>query len=483
MSTTYVSAFLDLREDRSKDKSVERCFTLFQTLASSSIQLHVYLSRSYEALYKERLRDCKTLHVEWIELEDLDIYKRFQGTSYTLPVERNVSHDTAHFLLLMNAKVEFLHKAIQSNVYGTNQFAWIDFSICHVLKDIPGSLDFLKMQGKSRWKKGIHIPGCWPKDYRKEALFQQVHWRFCGGFFLGDRESLLDFHRVYEKGLVYVQEKGILPWEVNLYAYLELYEDWKPLWYGADHNDSILRIPMEEVCCVASLTTIPPRLKEECKKTLDSLLGQVEHIYLNVATKYKRFPKEFELPSYFSEEPYRSSVTVVRGLDYGPATKYLGALSLIDKSSWIFFCDDDQEYKEGLLLSMQRSFQKIGVYQNHYAHILQKTSGGLLHGYVGNCIHASSLLDLPRFPLPDCARFVDDQWISIFCFQKGLPIYATNAEHYQDIFKTLENNHEKWGSCPLASLQNRDQKIQELADFFGVVFKAAGAIEYKRYIE
>ena len=46
-SVTFVAAFLDLNEDRSKDKSAERCFGLFKRLIDSGINICVFVSKSY----------------------------------------------------------------------------------------------------------------------------------------------------------------------------------------------------------------------------------------------------------------------------------------------------------------------------------------------------------------------------------------------------------------------------------------------------
>lgn len=43
MITTFVTGFFDLREDRSKDKSPEVCFSLFRELASSGVPIHAFV--------------------------------------------------------------------------------------------------------------------------------------------------------------------------------------------------------------------------------------------------------------------------------------------------------------------------------------------------------------------------------------------------------------------------------------------------------
>jgi len=320
------------------------------------------------------------------------------------------------------------------------------------------------------------VPGCWSKGQGADSLAAAVNWRFCGGFFLGDRASLEDFHARYRKEFpAFLAESGTLTWEVNVWHALEL-RGWACEWYTADHNDSILRVPPHLFQVVASLTTIPSRLGSSCRKTVDSLIAQVEHVYLSVPTAYKRFPGSVELPSYLMEAPYKDKVTVVRGEDFGPATKYKGALYQIPADAWVFVCDDDQEYTPTLISQMKSRIHQIGVYQNRYELIRSSTSGGLIHGYVGNLTHATLLQGLPTFPLPECASHVDDQWMSIYYFVNGVSINPTGIEEYKDLFQTLENNHECIGADSLFALGTRADRVRELEATFCVRFRAGGGL-------
>jgi hypothetical protein len=137
----------------------------------------------------------------------------------------------------------------------------------------------------------------------------------------------------------------------------------------------------------------------------------------------------------------------------------------------VFIGDDDQEYQPDLIERMKRGINAMGVYQNHFFSIREKTSGGMIHGYVGLLIHESLLRKLSEFPLPEAARFVDDQWMSAYCCTHNIRIFPTSAEPYAEIFKVLQNGHEKLGCESLSGLQTRDERVQELSRILGVVFK------------
>ena len=101
-----------------------------------------------------------------------------------------------NFLVLMNAKIEFVTKAMEINPFGTNHFAWIDFSVCHVIQN-DSSLKRLYTFSRSALKESMLVfPACWSRIYADrniDKLYSKVCWRFCGGFFIGDKQSLLDF--------------------------------------------------------------------------------------------------------------------------------------------------------------------------------------------------------------------------------------------------------------------------------------------------
>ena len=90
--------------------------------------------------------------------------------------------------------------------------------------------------------------GCWNKCSNVEVLKNDVYWWFCGGFFIGDKNSLLSFYDVsishFEEFLKSTEK---IVWEVNYWAWLEAYGYISPIWYTADHNDSIINIPKQVI--------------------------------------------------------------------------------------------------------------------------------------------------------------------------------------------------------------------------------------------
>ena len=233
MTTTFVTAFLDLHETRSKDKSTEARIEYFRQLNATGVRLHVFVSPEHI----DKLPLINNGVVETITLEELHMYTIApQG----IPENRSDVHDTRNFLILMNAKIEFIKRAIESGYHSSTHYAWVDFNLYHVLKDVESADELRAIYYSKLPSICMFFPGCWPK----RVIWDSVNWRFCGGFFLGDKTSLLKFYDVYIHEYPHMPK---LTWEVNTWAYLEslgVHFDW----FKADHNKTIIEIPRNVIC-------------------------------------------------------------------------------------------------------------------------------------------------------------------------------------------------------------------------------------------
>jgi hypothetical protein len=93
----------------------------------------------------------------------------------------------------------------------------------------------------------LAIPGCVDTDTTENSrLIKEIYWRFCGGFFIGDKMSLLEMYDIQFKYLpIFFDQYKTMVWEVNYWAWLEANTEWKPFWFKADHNDSIIVLPRQ----------------------------------------------------------------------------------------------------------------------------------------------------------------------------------------------------------------------------------------------
>jgi hypothetical protein len=217
----------------------------FRNIADTGIHIVLYICRDYETILHDFFKQYENiiLIVFANGVRDTYAYRIYETESPTLPIKRHEKKDTENYIALMNAKVEFLYDTIQKNHWKSTHFAWIDFNITHVCKDIPSSTVYLKwLSDQTLSSSFLAIPGCMEPIYID--IIHCVWWRFCGGFFIGDMNSIIDFYKLYREHFpFYVQKTGTFLWEVNFWAWLERHTNWNPDWFQADHDDSIIHIP------------------------------------------------------------------------------------------------------------------------------------------------------------------------------------------------------------------------------------------------
>jgi len=232
---TFVTALFQFCENRTYTTTLDY-LRYFEPLAESGLLFHVFLDERLYDLYVEHIGIRDNIHLTLMKWQDLPFYA--ECLDIPLPPIRNIDKDTTEFMILMNSKTEFAKRAIEANVFKSTHFAWIDFGIRKIISN-EATIDYLKnydIQESGLYMPAIHL--------QSPVTFVAVCWRFCGGFFIGDSESILKFHSVYEQYFLdIVTYCNILPWEVNMWAYFEQQGYFKPIVYYADHNDSMLLAP------------------------------------------------------------------------------------------------------------------------------------------------------------------------------------------------------------------------------------------------
>lgn len=168
------------------------------------------------------------IRVERVRLSETKTYQKMKSVDAVLPEHRNPSKDTFDYLAIINAKTELMSRALE--MCDAERLSWVDSGIAHVLKK-PESLHMLHQV--HRLPDGIVLPG---PNWTASVPLDRIHWRFCGGFFTGDRSSLRLFCDKAQSTLADLLPKAT--WEVNLWAYMES-QGFPFIMYCGDHNDSI----------------------------------------------------------------------------------------------------------------------------------------------------------------------------------------------------------------------------------------------------
>ena len=247
---TFVTCYVHIYENEPfQHKNVPWRLEQFEYIAALGVNICLYgdevttpfLTECIAKYPNVRLLDMDTPYKE------TPIYKMCLDPELTLPERRYHAKDTVEYMALMNAKIEFVHDAVTKNPFGSRIFSWMDFSMAYIFGNKGDSLPYLKQLTEKPFIDDFFaVPGCWepiPPD-NCSAIVNNIHWRFCGTFFIGDIESMKKFHAIYrEKFPVFLYEQKKLVWEVNIWAWLESNSDWNGKWYASDHNDRIMRMP------------------------------------------------------------------------------------------------------------------------------------------------------------------------------------------------------------------------------------------------
>jgi hypothetical protein len=156
-----------------------------------------------------------------------------QGTCATAD---NPKKNSIAYHMVQHEKTEWLVAAAKNDPRA-DVFCWIDFGIFSV----PGVTAAVIQEALRRAEneRAIVIPGCWDKSPDVPEL--EVCWRFCGGFFVVPREYLMHFDAAVKKeAMDYITRTGVISWEVNTWARMELENEQLPIWhYKADHNQTM----------------------------------------------------------------------------------------------------------------------------------------------------------------------------------------------------------------------------------------------------
>jgi len=181
---------------------------------------------------------------------------------FQLPSNRNLQKDTEEHMWRIHSKIACLHKVVEEHDYTPNSFLWMDFDsnkLCSnggkyvqkYLKELLNLEYFHFPMNDINTHGSMIIPGCWKKLSETSSqspeilnILNNIQWRFCGNILWGNSEAIRHFWRLYKKHFSkLLLEYGILTWEVNFWALLEVMEpEWKPIWYYGDHNDSMFRL-------------------------------------------------------------------------------------------------------------------------------------------------------------------------------------------------------------------------------------------------
>jgi len=252
---TFVTCYFKIYDDSYDNRNESYYLSKFEEIVNTGLRICVYTHN--REIFKDYY-DNPNISIYEKDITKSWVYETVQqerlNGDINLPSSRSFEKDTADFMICMNSKVEFLKETIDKNPYNTTHFAWIDFGITYVFKNLASCQELLKFYNSLDFLEPnfLCIPGCLAKTPFGEIdkFVNHVNWRFCGGFFIGDKNSIVEFHSLHRAFfLIFLKKYRTLVWEVNFWAWLEaVVSVWNPCWYLANHNDSIIEFPAKYYC-------------------------------------------------------------------------------------------------------------------------------------------------------------------------------------------------------------------------------------------
>lgn len=270
--TTLVTSYINYYQTPLENSTHYLRLSRFKPLLQLNVYMCIFVtSDCTNILHQYIQRHCPQFqkHIKLIVLKStffessqLYVVATRKGKPTQLPTNRFPPKDTFDYMCYTHAKFECLKQATQINPFHTEFFTWIDYDTASSLfQDSSTTLGYLRMVLQTPItnrhhppteheslipidpKHHLYIPGCWSKHISQE-FSQSIHWRFCGYFLFAHHKAIECLWSLYETHFVsFLQEYNTMVWDVNFLAWLEHQKHWKPIWYQANHNDTLVRLP------------------------------------------------------------------------------------------------------------------------------------------------------------------------------------------------------------------------------------------------
>lgn len=243
-------------------KTIDKRIEYFEEFASLGLNICVYTDDIY--IEKIQLLEKKYSNVIVHNIHNIYLtnfgkmlleYEKEIDCKIKLPQVKNEVKDTREFMFIMNLKTELIRYAINANIFNGDYYAWFDFGIGYILKNKTNTLEYVKLIPTLKLvEQFVYIPGCWDTNNERwknllsndDYLINNILWRFCGGIFMGDKQSLLDFCNLCENSFMeFLKKYNTLVWEVNYWAWIEREKNLNIVWEYRNHDDNMLFLPQQ----------------------------------------------------------------------------------------------------------------------------------------------------------------------------------------------------------------------------------------------
>jgi hypothetical protein len=247
---TFVTSFIDLNllETRYEFKQTDIYIQNGLKLLSYPYNFIIFIDKiSHETVCSLLSEDIK-VRVKFIiiDITELPVYQEVKNVDLRMPSTCKPGKDTYNYMSLMISKTFFLKRAIEENFFNSVQFSWIDWGIIHIIRENVEEFEKGLEKINNSITDKIRIPGSRCPWYLKDIIIDIQDfmdypvWLFCGGFFSGPKQLLLEFDNEMTRCIQILKENKFFTWEVNIWIYIfstkyDLFD-----WYLADHNCTMI---------------------------------------------------------------------------------------------------------------------------------------------------------------------------------------------------------------------------------------------------
>lgn len=237
---TIVTAFINNVNVRN-DRTLEHYMEYGKHLLNVNLPKIIFIdTQTYHVFFKDA--QFPLTHFVLFDKEDMYFQKYKNKTENFYIITNNTEKDTIDFVFVQCMKTEWVKKAIELDVFQTEQFVWVDFGIMHFIQD-PIVLEKGLQQMNTKTYQQIRIPSGKPPNfpYYSRNVYHHIIWMFIGSVFGGNKQSLISFADLMkEKCVDILERKHHLMWEINVW-YLIFFENVKLFdLYRCNHTPNIL---------------------------------------------------------------------------------------------------------------------------------------------------------------------------------------------------------------------------------------------------
>ena len=234
MNTTLVSS---LYMGVNKYRSIEDYIMYGRKLLRQNVNKIIYIEREiYDMYYACETWDKNTT---FRYISETDVYLKAYDEYVTKfkVITTNPDKDTKEYMYLMCNKTEWMRRAIEEDIYGSENFVWLDFGVYHMIRNDEVFNECIAKLCNKKYNM-VRIAGG-NKTGKDDNRY--VNWFFLGTIFGGDKKMLLLFcDKMKEKCIEIVKSENKIYWEINV---------WYEIWvkspelfsiYPANHDVSLL---------------------------------------------------------------------------------------------------------------------------------------------------------------------------------------------------------------------------------------------------